>query len=116
MLLFRVFAKLRSRRSHHSFFSQTPIPCSPFPNSHGINLFAAPHPLTSVSSILYKNIGDRGAPITTSRLTQRPSLGPLDATLTDAFVCVADKGLIRNTKSFRCNTYKKQGVGSAMVG
>src|SRR5713226_6598796 len=56
-----VFVKLHSRRSLDSFSRPTPTPRPPSPKSHGINVFADPHPLTPVASILYKNIGGQGS-------------------------------------------------------
>jgi len=44
------------------------------------------------------------------------NVSPLDATLVDPFVCVANKGLAAIPKSRRCNTYKKhRGGGPVMV-
>src|ERR1700737_5142597 len=37
------------------------------------------------------------------------SASPLDATLPGTLVCAANKGLRKKCKSFKCNTYKKQG-------
>jgi hypothetical protein len=39
------------------------------------------------------------------------NLSSLGATLLGPLVCVANKGLAQMSKSRRCNTYKKQGVG-----
>ena len=60
----QVFAKLHSRRSLDSFSRPTPTPRPPLvlsaaegsPSSHGINLFADPHPLNRVASYRYKII------------------------------------------------------------
>src|SRR5258708_18585541 len=46
-----------SRRPLDSFPGLTPNPSYPLPISHGINLFADPHPLNPVPSIFYKNMG-----------------------------------------------------------
>src|SRR5713101_5194868 len=56
-----VFAKLHSRRSFDSFSRPTRALRRPSPKSHGINVFADPHPLTPVASIFYENIGGQGA-------------------------------------------------------
>src|SRR5258708_14149123 len=45
-----------SRRPLDSFPGLNPNPSSLLPISHGINLFAAPHPLNPVPSIFYKNM------------------------------------------------------------
>ncbi len=108
MLLFRVFAKLHPRRSPNSFPALTPIPCPLLvlpapsisgsvaegsPKSHGLNVFADPHPLTPVASIFYKNIGGRGrrSDVQTFRRADVPY----------------------PPKSFSCTTYKKPGVGGS---
>jgi len=44
------------------------------------------------------------------------NVSPLDATLVNPLVCVANKELAQITKSFRCNIYKKQtGWGASFV-
>ncbi len=52
-----MFAKRISRSLAVPFLSRIPVPQQPSHKSHGINLFADPHPLTPVASIFYKNIG-----------------------------------------------------------
>ena len=111
MLQFRVFAKFHSRRSRNSFLSQTPIPSSPSPNSHGINLFADPHPLIPVPSIFYKCIGGRGAAITPGPVLPSPTLSSLNATLRHAFVCVANKGLTERLNPLDATLTKNRGRG-----
>jgi hypothetical protein len=56
-----VFAKLCSRRSFDFSSRPTPTPRPPSPNSHGIISFTDPHPLNSVVSYRYKNMGGEGA-------------------------------------------------------
>src|SRR6266481_8728252 len=109
MLQFRVFTKLHSRRSRNSFLSQTPIRSSPSPNSHGINSFANPHPLTPVASIFYKNRPGRGTSTATVPVFNSPSLNPLDATLTDALVSVANKGLMEILSPLDATLTKNRG-------
>lgn len=41
-------------------------------------------------------------------------LSSLDATLPNHLACVANKGLAQYLSSFRCNTYKKYGVGGSL--
>src|SRR6266851_446762 len=60
MLSFHMFVATPPRRALTSFPGPNPTPRPPTRNSHGINLFADPHPLTPVASIFYKNIGGRG--------------------------------------------------------
>jgi hypothetical protein len=62
MLFFPVFAKPQPRRTLDSFSGLTPAPCPLSPNSHGIISFTDSHPLNSVVSYRYKNIGGRGVP------------------------------------------------------
>src|SRR5882762_1948885 len=57
MVSFHVFAKLQSRRSFDFFSPPHPTPPPPSPTSHGIISFTDPHPLTTVVSYRYKNIG-----------------------------------------------------------
>ncbi len=78
------------------------------------NLFADPHPLTPVVSILYKNIGRyRQTPGPKSLLSRQrfALLTLLAATLTELPGSVANKRLTSFSKPFRCNTYKKHGGG-----
>src|ERR1700687_1743685 len=57
MVSLHVFAKPHSRRSFDFFSRPTTIPRPPSPKSHGIISFTDPHPLTTVVSYRYKNIG-----------------------------------------------------------
>jgi hypothetical protein len=144
MLFFHVFAKLHSRRIHPTKdasperASSAACPTqflSLSPKSHGIISFTDSHPLNSVVSYRYKNIGGQGAPppnprpprpicqftLSTEKQRKCPNsaqfwcnLSPLDATLLNPLICVANKGLAAMPKSFKCNTYKKhRGQGGA---
>src|SRR5713101_2687655 len=120
MLPFLVIVATHSRRSPNSFSGLTPIPCPLLvlsgvegsPNSHGIISFTDPHPLNSVVSYRYKNIGGRGrrSDVQAFRRADVPYLPKSFTCNTYGFPrkCCKQKtyGL---AKSFRCNTYKKQG-------
>ena len=94
---------------------------SPFPvllpNSFPLNSFADPHPLNLVASILYENMGRGGAPSsfqlpTSKTLTSQNCFKSFSSnTYGSPRKCCKQKtyGL---SKPFRCNTYKKQGVGA----
>src|ERR1700682_2981301 len=60
MLFCPVFAATHPRQSLDSLSGSTPAPRPLTPNSHGIISFADPHPLNSVVSYRYKNIGGSG--------------------------------------------------------
>src|SRR5713101_2229896 len=93
MLPFRVFAKRISRLIGVPSPRRIPIPPSLSPNSHRIISFTDPHPLNSVVSYRYKNIGGRGrrSDVQTFRRADVPY----------------------PPKSFSCTTYKKPGVGGS---
>ena len=73
-----------------------------FPNSFPLNPFADPHPLTPLESYRLKSIG---------------GWAPQMSDLTKSFVCniygpsrkCCKHRTYKDIKSFRCNTYKKQG-------
>src|SRR6266446_3272555 len=93
MLLYPLFAMLHSRRSFDSSSHQAPTRRPLSPKSHGIKIFADPHPLTSIASIFYKNIEGEGA--SPSAVTANPqSLTSLLAT----------DPISPNFKSFACHT------------
>src|SRR6266436_5377972 len=93
MLLYPLFAMLHSRRSFDSSSHQAPTRRPLSPKSHGIKIFADPHPLTSIASIFYKNIEGEGA--SPSAVTANPqSLTSLSAT----------HPISPNFKSFACHT------------
>src|ERR1700687_4213954 len=61
VLFFFVHIKPQPRRSLDFFSGLTPTPLPLSRNSHGINLFADPHPLNPVASIFYKKMGVQGS-------------------------------------------------------
>src|SRR5258708_51453 len=81
------------------------------PKSLRLNLFADPHPLNSIASIFYKNSGGQGVPRSAIPSRHFFSIIPLPPTLMDFLASVANKRLTARAKPFRCNTYKKPGVG-----
>src|SRR5260370_15467186 len=127
----------RSPRVAFAFSGRIPLTFSA--KSFCLNLFADPHPLNPVPSILYKNIGGRRTKFPNSFAARareisrcldlspleyavsdkhhvlpvfrrnRPYSSPLEATLVSPLVSVDSKRLAEITKSFRCNTYKKHG-------
>ncbi len=101
-----VFAKSKSRRSFDSFSHQASTRRPLSPKSHGINIFADPHPLTSVASIFYKNIEGEGA--SPSAVTANPqSLTSLFATHPKnppITPLPATDPISPNFKSFACHT------------
>src|SRR5712692_762624 len=114
MLPFRVIVATHSRRSPNFFPGLTPIPCPVSPNSHGINIFADPPPLTPIESYPYKNIGGRGrrSDVQTFRRADVPY--PPKSFSCNTYgsprKCCKQK-TYGPAKPFRCNTYKKQGAG-----
>jgi hypothetical protein len=73
MLQFLVFVTHHPRRSFRFFPSLAPAPRHRSSNSHRIIPFADPHPLNSVVSYRYKNIGGQGLPRTfATRDVQNP--------------------------------------------
>ncbi len=116
MLQFRVFAKRISRLIGVPSPRRIPIPPSLSPNSHGINVFADNHPLTTIESYRYKNIGGRGrrSDVQTFRRADAPYLPKSFScnTYGSPRKCCKQKtyGL---AKPFSCNTYKKPGVGGS---
>src|SRR5712664_951123 len=93
---------------------------SPFPvllpNSFPLNSFADPHPLNPVASILYENMGGGGAGSPFLLLISKPLTSQ---NCLKSFVCITygsprkccKQKTYGQAKSFRCNTYKKQGGG-----
>src|SRR5258708_18684100 len=125
MLSFHMFVATPPRLALTSFPGPTPTPRPPTPNSHGINLFADPHPLTPVASIFYKNIGWQGArPIRagsdpqTSQRNNGISLSPLEcadpknASITP-LECAVPKTM--DLKSFRMRSSEKSGGRGQVV-
>src|SRR5216683_4211656 len=104
MLQFIVLAVAHPRRPPRSGNVQTcrhsNVSTSLRPNSHGINIFANPHPLTPVASIFYKNIGGKGA-----SAFQSPICPP------NPFKMNTCKSVSKQSTltPFRINTYEKQG-------
>ncbi len=74
-------------------------------NSHGISIFADPHPLTPVESYRFKNSGRRGW---SRRFTPTLHKSFSCNTYGSPRKCCKQK-TYDLPKSFRCNTYKKPG-------
>jgi hypothetical protein len=117
-----LFVEAYPRRPLDCFYSPGPIRC-PLPSkSFPLYLFADPHPLTSVPSILYKN--NRGGGYSCFK-----SAHYLVTSLPPCFLF--SKSFSRNTYGsprkcckqktctsanlFRCNTYIKYGVGASPI-
>ena len=99
--------RTEARRTAHRASTTCSLGSRPS-NSFALTPLSDPHPLTPVASILYKNIGG----------------GCFRCRIfTKSFVCntygpsrkCCKHRTYRDIKSFRCNTYKKQGVGSVIV-
>jgi hypothetical protein len=104
-----VFAATHPRRPLASFHGLTSIPCPLSPKSLPFNLFADPHPLNPVISILYKN---RGGGTYAGLIS--PDLGAVSShSCHKSFSCntCCKQMTYSQTKPFRCNTYKKHGGG-----
>src|SRR5712692_3560640 len=114
MLPFRVFAKRISRLPSVPSLSRTPIPPSLSPNSPGIISFADPHPLTTIESYRYKNIGGRGTRSVVQTFRRADVPYPPKSFTCNTYgsprKCCKQK-TYGPAKPFRCNTYKKPGVG-----
>jgi hypothetical protein len=100
-------------RPGSNFFPDlVPVSCAQSRNSHGIISFAGPHPLTPVVSYRCKIVGgERVYPTVRPQvltLTLRSHKSSRCSTYGSPHKCCKQRtyGL---TKSFRCNTYKKQG-------
>src|SRR5258708_802271 len=122
MLPFRVFAKLQLRRSPNSFPGLTLTSCPLLvlsgvegsPNSHGIISFADHHPLTTIESYRYENIGGRGRSSDVQTLRRADVPYPPKSFSCNTYgsprKCCKQKTYVV-AKPFRCTTYKKPGVG-----
>src|SRR5439155_21881993 len=111
MLSFRVFARLHPRRLDvlpivYSRVSHSPYTHPRFPSRKSLsyNSFADPHPLTPATSMFYKNRAGRGYVV-------RP-VRPLAATLMGLPRRCCKQKTYGIVKPFRCNTYKKVGLGA----
>jgi len=79
----------------------TPTSCPVFSKSFPLNLFADPHPLTPIVSILYKNIG-RGTFLRFQRSNVQPSNMPAGFALNShGITSFADSHPITRLKSYR---------------
>jgi len=117
MLSFRVFARLHPRRfvsplphdlcgrrlARSKIPTRSGLSTSPSPKSFPAISLADPHLLTPATSIFYKNRAGRGYVV-------RP-LRPLAATLMNLPRKCCKQKTYGIVKPFRCNTYKKVGVG-----
>src|SRR5258708_25723958 len=110
MLQFIVLAVAHPRRPPRSGNVQTcrhsNVSTSLRPNSHGINIFANPHPLPPVASIFYKNIGGKGASAFQSPISYPPSPCPPNPFKMNTCKSVSKQSTLT---LFRINTYEKQG-------
>jgi hypothetical protein len=114
VLFFRVYTESKPRRSAAPLLSPTSIPTSMRRNSHGIISFADPHPLNSVLSYRYKNMGGRGEAISPSPCFPLP-LSLLVATLMGPLVSVANKRLIEMLNPLNATLTKNRGVGVLLL-
>jgi hypothetical protein len=112
VLFFFVYTESLPFRSAASLFAPPSIPTSMRPNSHGIISFADHHPLNSVLSYRYKNMGGRGEAISRSPSPCFPlPLSLLVATLMGPLVSVANKRLIEMLKPLNATLTKNRGGG-----
>ncbi len=127
MLYFLVFVKRILRLPAAPSLSRILVPPPLSPKSHGVNVFADPHPLTPIASMFYKNIGvGATASLACSALrgegastfhSRSPLSYPLSPCPSKPFRMNTCKSVSkqRTLTPFRMNTYEKMGGGGVLL-